>query len=86
MKIAYSKKFLKQLGKASPKIQQAVKARLAMFIDDPFDPRLNNHQLQGDLAAYRSINITGDWRALFEEKENDVVYFVYLGTHSSLYG
>ena len=36
-------------------------------------------------SNYRSINISGDWRAVFEQN-NDEVYFVTLGTHSQLYG
>ncbi len=62
----------------------AFKERLEIFIEDPFDPRLRNHPLKGKLKGYRSINITGDWRALFKEVE-DGVYFVIIGTHSQLY-
>ena len=56
-----------------------------MFSLNPYDLRLNNHILSGKWSGYRSINITGDWRAIFRETETGV-YFIVLGTHSQLYG
>lgn len=83
-RIDYSKKFLKQLKKAPLQIQIAFRNRFVRFLKDPFDPVLNNHALTGDYLGKRSINITGDWRAIFSE-ENGVIIFDLLGTHSQLY-
>lgn len=86
MKIDYSKRFLKQLNKCDEKIQISFEDRLELFIDDKFHPKLNNHSLKGKLFKYRSINITGNWRALYLEFENgEVIFFDLLGTHSELY-
>jgi addiction module RelE/StbE family toxin len=86
MQIEYSKKFIKEFKKCPPKIKTVFKNKLKTFIKDRFDSTLNNHALSGKLKGYRSINISGDWRAIFQEvKENDVVYFVVIGTHSKLY-
>jgi len=42
--------------------------------------------LTGKYKGFRSINITGDWRAVFRElKSGEIVYFDLLGTHSKLY-
>lgn len=45
--------------------------------------------LTGKLAPYRSINITGDWRALYSEDVDDegnkTFIFEALGAHSQLY-
>jgi len=42
--------------------------------------------LVGELRGYRSINITGDWRAIFMEIDGGkIIYFVAIGTHSQLY-
>jgi len=46
---------------------------------------LNNHALTGQWAGYRSINITGDYRAVYRLAEEDIAYFVALDTHSKLY-
>ena len=84
MKVYFSREFIKALKKAPKRIKSAFKERLEIFVKDPSDPRLRNHPLKGKLKGYRSINITGDWRALFEEVE-DGVHFVIIGTHSQLY-
>ena len=89
MKIKFSKKFSKQYGKSPKQIRRFFDERLALFIKDQSDPLLNNHSLKGNLSGYRSINITGDWRALYSEyEENDsgtIVIFELIGTHSQLY-
>lgn len=87
-RIDYSRKFLKQLKKSPLEIKIVFKKRLELFLKDPFHPQLNNHALTGRYSDYRSINITGDWRAIFEEfedKSGKVVIFEAIGTHSQLY-
>lgn len=83
-RIDYSRKFDKQLKKASLNIKQAFRQRLEVFINNQFDPQLNNHALTGKYNIQHSINITGDWRVIYK-KEGEVVIFVALGTHSQLY-
>lgn len=83
-RIDYSKKFDKQLRKAPLEIKIAFRERLELFLRNPFHPFLNNHALTGKFSGHRSINITGDWRAIFTEMEGAVI-FELLGTHSQLY-
>ena len=52
---------------------------------DKYSTLLNNHSLTGKYTGCKSINITGDWRAIFEEINDNIIYFVELGTHSQLY-
>ena len=85
MNATFSKKFIKQYGIAPEPIRQAFDERLEIFLSDNFDSRLNNHQLRGKLKGTRSINISGDWRALFQESQNGDVVFKAFGTHSQLY-
>ena len=86
MKINYSKQFIKKFKKCDTLIQKAFRDKLILFIEDKFLSQLNNHALKGKLKGYRSINITGDWRAIFVEYENgEVVFFEMMGTHSELY-
>ncbi len=84
MKIKFSKKFSKQYDKTPPKIKIQFETRLKIFSKTKFDPVLNNHSLTGKYIGKRSINITGDYRAIFEET-GSLVYFVAFGTHSQLY-
>ena len=85
MRVEYSRHFVKTFKKCPKKIQVAFRANLAVFLSDEFAAKLNNHALAGEYFGYRSINISGDWRAVFEQN-NDGAYFVTLGTHSQLYG
>lgn len=86
MQIEYSKKFVKEFKKCPVKIKNSLKTKLDVFIKDQYHPTLNNHPLNGKLKNYRSINITGDWRAIFEIIDNGrIIYFVAIGTHSKLY-
>lgn len=52
---------------------------------DPFHPQLSNHGLHGEYAGVRSINIGGDWRALYRCMEPGVAIFFAVDTHSQLY-
>jgi addiction module RelE/StbE family toxin len=88
MKVKYTKKFAKQYDKADLKIQTFFKERLKLFLKEPSNPQLRNHPLKGKLTGYRSINITGDWRALYSEeirKGEVIITFEMIGTHSQLY-
>ena len=86
MQIEYSKKFIKEFKKCPSKIKTAFKNKLKIFIKNQFNPILNNHSLTGKLKKYKSINVNGYWRAIFQEiKDGDMIYFVAIGTHSQLY-
>lgn len=88
-RIDYSRKFLKQLKKSPLEIKVAFRKRLELFLQDPSHPQLNNHALTGKLSGVRSINVTGDWRAIYSiytnEEGDKVITFEMLGTHSQLY-
>lgn len=84
MRISFSKQFAKQRDKAPCSIQKTISRKLELFIKDPHNKQFNNHVLKGKLKFYRSIDITGDWRALYRQ-EGDLIFFTALGTHSRLY-
>ena len=89
MQIIFGRKFKKSYQKADKKIQKLFNRRLKLFLQNPLDSSLNNHALSGKYKKYRSINVTGDWRALYSEstdlKGEVVILFEVLGTHSQLY-
>jgi len=66
-------------------IKDKFEERVRLFREDMFEPILNNHPLEGEWLGCRSINITGDIRAIFEELGDDHFEFVAIGTHSELY-
>jgi len=89
VRVDFSNVFDRQLRKAPVKIKVAFRKRVALFIQHQQHPLLNNHALIGKLGGLRSINVTGDWRAIYsiEMKKNGDCYIVFemLGTHSQLY-
>ena len=85
MEIKYSSVFRKQHKKLPIKIKSAFKLRLVLFMKNPSAPMLRNYQLTGKFKYFRSINITGDWRAIYSENSRDEIIFEMIGTHSQLY-
>lgn len=77
--------FKKKTDKLPKKIRRALAERLRLFVQEPFHPLLDNHKLAGDRKHQRSINITGDWRLIFEHYDEDTVRLIDIDTHSNLY-
>jgi addiction module RelE/StbE family toxin len=84
MEIVFHKNFKKKLKKLSPKIQNQFYERLETFEEDKNHKTLNNHSVDKVFIGCRSINVTGDYRAIFKE-DGEVTHFVNIGTHSELY-
>ena len=85
MRIDLHKSFLKDYVKLPGKIQEKFKERRNLFLEDQFHPLLNSHFLKGEYKGCRSINITGNIRAIFIPKDEDIVVFIRVDTHSELY-
>lgn len=85
MEIRFARQFKKHYKKSPAAIQKAFDGRLDLFFIDPNDASLRNHPLKGDLAGSFTINVTGDWRAVYIIDDGAVI-FIALGTHSQLYG
>lgn len=88
MKRRYDPAFIKALKKTEVRIRKSFKEKIVIFAKNPYDPNLNNHKLKQDYEGYRSIDITADYRVIYEEIiENDepIAYFLLIGTHEQLY-
>ncbi|OGD91026.1 hypothetical protein A3D07_04250 [Candidatus Curtissbacteria bacterium RIFCSPHIGHO2_02_FULL_42_15] len=84
MTIVFHRDFKKKYHKLSPKIVKKLDDRLSLFSKDEFNPVLNNHALKGKWLGYRSINVTGDMRAIFK-RDSESALFVIIDSHSNLY-
>ena len=84
MNIELHRLFLKKFKKLPKKVRIQFVQRKNLFVNEPFHPLLHNHSVDQRLPGCRSINVTGDYRAIFREKSNDAL-FVTIGTHSELY-
>jgi addiction module RelE/StbE family toxin len=80
------RKFDKAFRKVPRKIKDKFYERAQIFLQDEYDPQLRNHALSGKYAGSRSIDITGDWRVVYELVADDEAMFMDIGTHSQLYG
>ncbi len=79
------KKFKKQYAKLPKAVKSKFLLRVEIFRENQSSSVLNIHQLQGNRYPLLSMNVTGDYRALFLIKK-DTVIFYEIGTHSELYG
>ena len=85
MKIVFHRNFEKQYKRLRATEKKRFKERLYIFKRDEFNSVLNNHPLRGTYKGYRSINITGDLRAIYKMIARDVFLFVAIDTHHNLY-
>lgn len=81
-----AKAFKKKVLKLPKRLQVILARRIRLFMEDPFDILLNNHALSGSLRHYRSINITGDYRLIYELYDDETIRFIDIDTHANLYG
>jgi addiction module RelE/StbE family toxin len=84
-RIEFSPIFNKKLAKAPTEIKLALRQVLDLFGENPNHQALRNHLLTDKYAGMRSIDVTGEWRALYR-KERERIVFINLGTHDQLYG
>ncbi len=77
---------MRQVKRMPAPLYRKLRERLTLFMDDPSHILLDNHTLGGARRGYRSINITGDWRLIYEPVSDTIARLVEVGTHHDLYG
>jgi addiction module RelE/StbE family toxin len=85
MRVLTHRHFDTEFVRLSKKQQARTEERIRLFIQSPFHPTLRNHALLGKYQGYRSINIPGDLRVIYEPINEETVRFHHIGTHSELY-
>lgn len=68
----------------STKIQKKFADRLDIYLTDDSREILRIHILRGNKYPLQSMNITGDYRALFIATKSKITFYE-IGTHSELY-
>ena len=86
MKVNFHKSFFKDYRKLPNGVCKKFQSRLSIFKINQYHVILNNHKLSGKYGGYYSINITGDYRAIYEKNSETEISFDRIGTHSQLYG
>lgn len=85
MQIIFKTFFKKKYRKLTKKLQLQAKNRIFLFANNPWDPQLKNHPLKGKYKGYSSINITGDYRAIYYMIDKNTAEFTDIDTHDKLY-
>ncbi|MEJ0053788.1 MAG: type II toxin-antitoxin system mRNA interferase toxin, RelE/StbE family [bacterium] len=85
MQVLRKRQFEKRVSRLPAGIRRALVERLRLFMADPQNPLLNNHPLRGEWTGFRSINVTGDWRLIYE-MVGDAIVLTDIDTHHNLYG
>lgn len=85
MNVVFHKRFDKMAGKLSPKIKIKMIERITIFSKDPLEYALRNHALNTPYKGSYSIDITGDYRAVYSLVDDNTALFTHIGTHSQLY-
>ena len=88
MKTHFTKSFKKAYAKRIRQNKNLVKRfdqRYDLFVDDPSDEMLKDHQLSGRLEGHRAFSITGDIRVIYYIYDN-IAYFIDVGSHNQVYG
>jgi len=85
MEIKLHRLFFRKYKKLPRSVKIKFIERKNLFLKEPFNPLLNNHPVDRRYPNCRSINVTGDYRAIFKQENNQAI-FLLIGTHSQLYG
>ena len=59
--------------------------RVKLFQQDPANPVLKDHQLQGEKSSLRAFWITGDIRIVYLPVSKDYAIFLDIGSHNQVY-
>jgi len=85
MRILFHSNFIKKYAKLSRSVQFQTDQRIVLFEENSLKPTLHTHKLKEIWKNHRSINITGDLRAIYKLLTTDTIQCVEIDTHSNLY-
>ncbi|HEX8932502.1 MAG TPA: type II toxin-antitoxin system mRNA interferase toxin, RelE/StbE family [Patescibacteria group bacterium] len=88
MQFAFSPLFkqkLKKIKKLDKKLFAKVDKQLKIFTDNPKHPSLRTHKLTGKNENVWSISITMSIRLVYKIIDDNIYYFVDIGTHDEVY-
>ena len=89
MRVQYDPDFSDKLKRVNVRIRKSFNEQIELFKQNPHNSQLHNHALKEPYEGLRSIDITNDYCAVYEEVPSGseiVAYFSLLGTHDELYG
>lgn len=81
----YVLKELKKIKKKDKKLAEKIEKQLVLFQSNPKHPSLRMHKLTGKKENAWSISITMSLRMIYKLLEENIAYFIDVGTHDEVY-
>jgi addiction module RelE/StbE family toxin len=86
MIIERTSSFKRAYKKLSMQNQKLVTHAVEIFAKNPFEPRLRNHALHGNMKGFRSFSAAYNLRIIYQEEGGHIkVYMINVGTHDEVY-
>lgn len=85
MKIKTDRTFDKNFRKLPKKLQSSTIERIKLFLKDRNDPLLKDHALKGKMVGQRAFSVTGDYRVVYYEEDEQTAVLLRVGRHSQVY-
>lgn len=82
MEVVYTPHFKRQAKRLPVSLRPMIEARITLFCDEPFDPLLRTHKLQGSLKGYWAFAVDYRHRIIFEFEGKSRAIFHSVGDHS----
>ena len=82
LNVRYSSFFKRQYKGLTLRQKTDFKHALQRFVENPFDPSLKTHKLQGKLQGFWSFSINYSDRVLFKFSSKEMIDLINIGGHS----
>jgi len=86
--LQYSRKFLKHFNKrivSNNKLSAQFNRKIKIFVQNPKNPSLKNHQLKGIKQHLHSFSIAKNFRVIYQQINKNHILFIDIGTHDQVY-
>lgn len=74
-----------EIHKQDKKLTEKLQKQILLFESNPKHPSLRVHKLTGKFKERWSISITRNVRMVYVQVNEDIAYFVAIGTHDQVY-
>ena len=78
-------KELRRINQKDKKLAKKIEKQLLIFAINPKHPSLRTHKLTGKKEQAWSISVTMSFRMIYKLLDNNIAYFVDIGSHGKVY-